>query len=317
MGPGRSRTALRLAAGRRSADRGIGRRPPSGGGPSARDRFREVDRYRAEREWQRYEGTAQRDLYRELRERFLDRHSGPARWAADLGSGPGRFTGRLGGPGTRRVAVDLSLEMLALLEARERRPEVRATLDRVRADAARSPFAPGSFEAVALLGNALGFAGAESERLWSAALSLVHPGGTLTLEIAPGPGERSRYLVRLPPTSVARLLRAPLVAVRPRVEREGFAPEPERRAGPREFRRFSPDEVTRRLVSAGWEVREVTAVAPALGTDAARLEAVRPDAKAWAHLLELEEQLGRTPARWARAAAVLIAARRPLSNGQD
>ena len=55
------------------------------------------------------------------------------------------------------------------------------------------------------------------------------------------------------------------------------------------------------------------AIAPALGPDAARISAVRSDPKAWLHLLELEEELGRSSERWPGAAAALLAAQRPLS----
>src|SRR5271170_1617127 len=94
-------------------------RPP--GRPAAapspiRDRFLSVDGYRANREWQRYLGTAQRDLFRELRERFLARHSPSALRALDVGSGPGRFTARLGAiPASQRVAFDIGREMLQQL----------------------------------------------------------------------------------------------------------------------------------------------------------------------------------------------------------
>ena len=308
---------------RESRERG---RPPAGRprgtaeqpAPPAPERFRRADRYRAEREWQRYEGTAQRALWRELRERFLDRHSEASPWAVDLGAGPGRFTARVGTGETRRVALDVSAEMLRLLS--EKYPAVasgRPLPDRVIGDAGRAPLAPSKFGTVALLGNALGFAGAGADRLWEAALSLVAPGGLLLIEVAPGAGERSRYLSRLPPSAVARLLRSPLGAVRPRVEREGFAPLAARRAEEGEFRRFSALEIAARLAARHWRVAETMAVAPALGADGPRLEAVRGDPKAWAHLVQLEEESGREAGRWPRAAAVLVAARRPALDAHN
>jgi len=65
------------------------------------------------------------------------------------------------------------------------------------------------------------------------------------------------------------------------------------------------------LESEGLEIEETLAVAPALGADPERVAAVRPDPAAWRRLLELEELLGRAPARWENAAALLVAARRP------
>lgn len=277
----------------------------------ARERFEGSDRYRVGREWQRYEGTAQRDLFRSLREAFLVRHFRPTGWALDLGSGPGRFTPWLTPAGSGTVAMDLSRVALEVLDEkwpRGRTPE--AVPDRVRGDGARPPFRPESFGCVAVLGNTLGFAGPESDALLSAAESLIAPGGRLLVEIAPGPGERSSYLARLPPSSVARLLRSPVRAVLPRVEREGFHREPRRRASDRDFRRYAATSLVDRWTGRGWTVLETLAVAPALGPDSLRAAAVRADPKAWAHLLVLEETLGREPHRQTDAAAVLLAAER-------
>ena len=304
-----------MASVRRASDRSAGRpgtaeRGRRTGPSPARNRFRDADPYRAEREWTRYEGTAQRELWRTLRERFLVRHAVASAWALDLGSGPGRFTRVLGDPTTHRVALDVSTEMLR--SARRHEPPAPASgtpSDLVRADGRLPPFLPESFGTVAVLGNTLGFAGNAAGALQQVAVSLVAPGGLLLLEVAPGPGERSRYLARLPPTSLARLLRAPVRALIPRVGREGFDTMPFRKSEEGEFRRMLPEEVCRALPLPDWEVREVQAVAPSLGPLASRIEQVRSDPKAWEHLLELEEEVGRQPERWKHAAAVLIAAR--------
>ncbi len=280
---------------------------------TAAARFRATDRYRAEREWTRYEGTPQRELWRTLRGRFLARHAVPSRWSLDLGSGPGRFTRTIGAPPSCPVAVDVSLEMLRA--ARRHwvdgppgpRPQV------LRADGLAPPFPDAAFGTVALLGNTLGFAGASHDRLLANARGLVAPEGLLILEIAPGPGERSRYLARLPPTSVARLLRSPVRAVVPRVEREGYDRIPERRSDAGEFYRVGPGGLGRSLADAGWAVEECLAVSPAVGPLASVVAAVRTDEKAWDHLIELEEALGRRPEHWDDAAAVLLAARAPVA----
>jgi SAM-dependent methyltransferase len=278
---------------------------------SAHERFRITDRYRAEREWIRYGGTAQRDLWRELRERFLLRHAVAARWVLDLGSGPGRFTAFLGTALSHRVALDLSLEMLR--SAKEhwiRGSHPAPTPDRLRADGLAPPFVEGAFGEVAVLGNTLGFAGASADRLLVAAISLVALGGTFLVEVAPGPGERSHYLSRLPRTSLARLFRSPVRALLPRIDREGFNRIPYRRAEQGEFRRIPVEELSRWFDERGWILREVLAVAPALGALAPCIDAVRSDAKAWGHLLLVEEILGRRPERWTDASAVLLAAER-------
>ncbi|MGA8091913.1 MAG: class I SAM-dependent methyltransferase [Thermoplasmata archaeon] len=284
---------------------------PEGSGP---ERFRDVDSYRAQREWLRYEGTGQRDLFRELRERFLLRHAAEEGWVLDLGSGPGRFLPFLGRAGTRRVALDISREMLNLLpQAWLASGSPDPAPHRVLGDALHSPFERHRWAEVVVLGNTLGFAGNGADRLLDEAEELVAPGGVLVIEIAPAPGERSRYLARLPPSSVTRLLRSPVRAVLGRLDREGFRTEPPRHATPESFRRFTVREVQDRLRYTGWEVTETVAVAPALGADPLTVEAVRADLKAWPHLLNLEEEIGRRPERWVEAAAVLLSARRPSS----
>lgn len=252
-------------------------------------------------------------MFRELRRRFLARHRRPGSWSLDAGSGPGRFTLDLGPEPGRIVAIDLSGEML--LGARRRFEESPAGTERpaalVRGDLAVPPFRPGGFGTVALLGNGLGFAGTLGGGMLDAVEQLVEPSGLLLIEIAPGSGERSRYLARLPPSTIGRLMAAPVPLLSARVSSEGFRGEP-RRHVERGFRRWTAAEVHERFRREGWTVEETCAVAPCLGPDPERLAQVRAGTKAWDHLLELEEALGRRPERWPSAAAVLVAVRRPL-----
>lgn len=307
-GVSKGRSAVRL---RRPSGRPL--RVASSRASPSKERFFANDRYRAEREWIRYEGTGQRDLFRVLRERFLARHAPAAEFAVDIGSGPGRFTGRLSGsPTSRTVALDIGREMLRELVRRWPGTEGGPALpERVLGDALSPPFEDGRFGSVAALGNLLGFVSGDSERLLERMMKLVAPGGTLFLEVAPGPGEFSRHLRRLPPRSVARLLRSPTRAVALRIAREGFGEEPRRKKAGAEFRRIDPSSLERTLTSRGFRVPEILAVAPALGPDPERCAAARGDPKAWAHLLEVEEEFGRGRDRWNAAAAVLMAAVAP------
>jgi len=185
-----------------------------------------------------------------------------------------------------------------------------ARLDLVQGDAVTPPFRAQTFQTVALLGNVLGFAEDDAEELFARATELLALGGRLLVEFVAGPGERSQYLHRLPSGAIARLLAAPVRAIQPRVEREGFGRMRERQSGARHFRRFIPSDVIDRLQSEGFQIREAVAVAPCLGNDASRLNAVRTAPLAWGHLLELEEAVGREPDRRTDAAAILVAAER-------
>jgi hypothetical protein len=181
--------------------------------------------------------------------------------------------------------------------------------ERVRADAVRPPLRPAAFREVVALGNQIGFAGPEAPRLLREAIGLLSPGGTIILESVVDSGERSRYLARLPPGAVGRLFRSPIRLVRSRIEREGFELEPERDPSRHGFRPVSPGEIRRTLRRAGVDVVEAMAVAPALGFEPQRAEAVESDPDAWANLLEIEEEIGRQPAHCDVAASLLVAGR--------
>ncbi|MCI4318394.1 MAG: class I SAM-dependent methyltransferase, partial [Thermoplasmata archaeon] len=263
-----------------------------------------------EREWNRYQGTPQRDLFRELRERFLRRHAIATGRALEVGPGPGRFSPLVGRYEASRVLLDLSRGMLEMVkETWPIGPRLPSRPELVRGDGTHPPFRPATFNEVVALGNPLGFSGEAAEQFLSATLGMIAPGGRLLIETVAGSGESSRYLGRLPSGAVRRLLVAPVAAVVPRVEREGFRPEAEEdHRARRGFRRFGAAELIPRLARAGFSVDETIAVAPCLGAVPDHVAAIRPDPAAWSHLLEVEERLGRTPGRVANAAALLISA---------
>ncbi len=300
------------------APRGVTGRSSAGGPPrvsagkSARDRFRTLDAYRVDREWRRYEGNPLRDLFRELRVRFLQRHrpSGLG-WSLEVGPGPGRFTPWIGSEAGRRVLLDLSREMLA----RAREAAEDATLgvpDLVLGDGLSPPFRADRFHQVTALGNIVGFAEGHASRLLDRLLELVTPGGTVLLETASGSGERSRYLTRFPPSTLRRILVSPLSFLASRVSKEGFEslpPEAEKYG----FRRMPEHDLRERLEAGGFDVVEATAVAPCLGRVPERLPALRADPAAWEGLLRLEEHMGKMPGRRTCASALLVAAVRRVA----
>lgn len=287
--------------------------PPPGGPPAAEVRFRTLDRYRVDREWSRYEGNALRDLFRQLRLRFLRRHPADRSGRViEVGPGPGRFSPAIGDADHPLVLLDLAL--VALQEARRHLGDPRRTATRpteyVRGNARRPPVRPGAFAQAVLFGNSLGFAGERSAELLRSVAGLVAPGGSLLIECAPSTGERSNYLARLPAGALRRLFAAPPVLLERRIVPEGFSPIARPARPSKGFHREpvrATIETVRRL---GFAVEETMVVAPGLGFDAERLSEVRREPRAWSHLLEVEERLGRSPDRWAGAAAVLLAFRR-------
>ncbi len=260
-----------------------------------------------DREWQRYEGNPLRDLFRELRIRFLQRHRPRgAGWSLEVGPGPGRFTPWIGSEADRRVLLDLSRGMLA----RARDSVEGAALgvpDLVLGDGLSPPFRADRFHQVTALGNILGFAEEHAFRLLDQLLELVAPGGTVLLETAPGSGERSRYLTRFPSSTLPRILVSPLSFLTSRVNKEGFEPH---RADTESggFTRMTEVELQGRLATRGFDLVEAAAVAPCLGRVPEKLRALRADPAAWEALLRLEENLGSMPGRHARASALLVAA---------
>ncbi|MCI4346158.1 MAG: class I SAM-dependent methyltransferase, partial [Thermoplasmata archaeon] len=188
------------------------REPAPKASSSAEARFLELDRYRVDREWQRYEGTAQRELFRELRVRFLKKHPPPAAGPLlEVGPGPGRFTPHLGAARQPRLLLDLSQEALrqAARRAKSSSPDRLGPLYLVRGNGREPPLREAGFAGVYLLGNLVGFAAEGAAELLLASGRRVAPGGLLFLELSPGPGERSVYFHRLPARALARLLRAP------------------------------------------------------------------------------------------------------------
>jgi hypothetical protein len=226
----------------------------------------------------------------------------------EIGPGPGRFTHRIGSEESRRVLIDLSDVMLrrARSSPSDRTGE-RYSPDPVRGDGFRPPVRSGAFGEVTALGNVLGFAPEPFPDSLQRLAKSAAPRAKLLLEIMPGTGERSRYLARLPPRAVGRLLRSPVRAVRPRIDREGFTPVGGRAAKDHGFQRRTVSDLVRALSPSGWVMREAMAVAPALGFDPDRIAEVHPNPNAWSHLLEIEEGLGRLPERWERCAAMMVA----------
>lgn len=207
--------------------------------------------------------------------------------------------------------LDLSRAMLdrARKQLRSSRPAEGAA-HFVRGDALHPPFGSRSFDSAVVLGNVVGFAASDAERMLGEVAELVRTGGILILEVAPGSGERSRYLARLPPSAVGRLFESPPQLIRRRIEAEGFD-RADPVAGHRDrFERIDPERVRRWLEPRGFEIVRARAIAPSLASDAPRISAIARSRRAWSRLLAVEEQLGDDPPRWPGAAAVLLLARR-------
>ncbi|HEV2429460.1 MAG TPA: class I SAM-dependent methyltransferase, partial [Thermoplasmata archaeon] len=282
-GSGGPRPIARAAAGRRSPKEAAFRSPPElGRRPS--ERFLRLDAYRVEREWKRYEGTPQRDLFRILRRRFLARHARSNGWVVEIGPGPGRFTPEIGDARAHRVVLDLSGGMLEAVRRRWPKTGSGPVPSLLRGDARWPPLRDGRFDAVVALGNSVGFGGTDAPGLLDQIADLVAPNGRFVVEAVTGSGEVSRDLRRLPPNAVSRLLRGPVEMVLARLEREGFDPLPPRDPERHGFHRFTLRALVEALGRHRIEVTESMAVAPALGSEPTRIAAVARDPLAWEHL---------------------------------
>jgi SAM-dependent methyltransferase len=237
---------------------------------------------RARREWSRYEGTVQRNLWLQFRRRFLSRalQDLPSRPAVilEVGPGPGRFSDLLVSTGRPVILLDLSLAMIR--EGRGLHPATRPGGPHwVLGDALRLPVPPRSLAALVALGNVLGFAGSRAGLLlreWDESLA---PGGVFAIEtslLAPAKGEA--LSPRAP--AAGREGRRPLTVLRtPKVSY------------------FSRKELDDWFARLGWRLEEATPVAPRAGgspTDAQ--QALHRAGGDWRTLLEEEERAGREAA---------------------
>src|SRR5208282_6531024 len=99
--------------------------------------------------------------------------------------GPGRFLPFAGQGAARRVALDISREMLDLIPTTWQsagRPGPPPA--RVLGDARQPPLERGRWDEVIALGNPLGFSGHDANRLLGTIEDLVRPGGILLVEVA-------------------------------------------------------------------------------------------------------------------------------------
>lgn len=238
-------------------------------------RFRSAGAYEVDREWNRYEGTPQRDLLRAVREDFLQRslRRAPAhrRWSVEVGPGPGRFSPFLL-PGTQRlVLADLSAAMLrtALQRLRAGPPRPEGLL----ADGAHLPIRPGTADVVVALGNVAGFAEESSLAVLSELCTCVGPSGMLVVETTAARTAVLRFPARLSVEDWRSLLRKDPQRWLPDLLRQGSLPVPESSTGGREparaggFQYLGAAEVARFLEHDGLRVREQLVSAPLTGDD--------------------------------------------------
>jgi hypothetical protein len=144
-----------------------------------------------------------------------------------------------------------------------------------------------------------------------AGAGLLPNGGKLLVEAVAGPGEASVYLSRLPVGALTRALVAPANWVVGRIEADGFRKLSAReKSGAARFRRLAAATLAQAITQRGFRVEEILVVAPGLGSAPDRLESIHADPNAWQRLIALEEQIGASEPRRARAAAYLIAATR-------
>jgi SAM-dependent methyltransferase len=240
------------------------------------ERFLEADRYRARREWLRYEGTPQRELLRRTREIFLGavlrRRRTPFPRTLEVGSGPGRFSPILIQGSRETVVLDASSVMLR--EARRRLRGIRdlavTRSSLVQGDAGVLPFPAETFQLVVALGNVVGFAEKKAELVLEELLRCVTSNGVVVIETVSPISRVPRFVERTGPSRWVRLLRSDPAETLPELLQDGFqaVPVPSDFGKPGEkFAFFGAKEITDYLEEEGFRVQDQLVAAPLTGGD--------------------------------------------------
>ncbi len=273
------------------------------------ERFLAADRYRARREWDRYEGTPQRELLRRSRERFLQVNLRHAHRKfprmLELGPGPGRFSPILARFTDRLLRIDVSRAMLK--EARRHAPRGSPRADDriadILGDAGQLPLPSRSVPCVVALGNLLGFAGDRGPDVLDEISRTLTPRGMLVLETMNPPAQVPRFVHRMSVTEWRRTVHEAVGYRLITLLREGWerAPQTLPRPTPSTFSFISPEEVVDWLDDLGFEIGDQMVTAPLLGGEPSLVaEISRGRTEILEEILRWEDYAGRRPEflRW-------------------
>lgn len=268
------------------------------------ERFRKAGSYQVAREWRRYEGTPQRELLRRVREQFLERGlgtlGGDHRPRLEIGPGPGRFSPQLARFAGTLLLADASRAML--LEARRTMAQMRvprSSSSPIQADARWLPARKGTFSAVTVLGNVVGFAGRDAVRLLREATDAVAPGGILVLETFAPVTAIPKTLCQLSTRDWARLLEEDHALALGRLLEGGFRTlpgNPGREGKTSQFRFLSGSVLESEMIRSGLDRTDQLVAAPLSGGDPDLVARIAKLGVGYAaQLLKMENRAGRDP----------------------
>ncbi len=248
--------------------------PPLPSRSTVPERFLSADRYRARREWFRYEGTPQRDLLRRVRESFLSttlRRSGRrSPLTLEVGPGPGRFTPILSQRSDRLVLLDASIAMLR--EGHQRRAkkpfDPRCRVGEVVADAGMLPLTTEISACTVALGNVLGFAGSRAPQVFDELVRSLGRRGVLVVETASPILGMPSFTRGCTPRDWRRMVSQPPASLLPSLLRQGFSkviPPASRYREEDTFQFLDPQEIRDWISDAGLSIEDQMVAAPMTG----------------------------------------------------
>lgn len=263
------------------------------------------------REWKRYDLDPRHRLWRELRERFLQRHLGRSQTVLEVGPGPGRFTSTiLRTRPERYLAADLSRGALVAARRRARRGPTRQRVAWLQAAGEHLPVAQRSLDAVVLYGNVLGMSARDGPLLLEEIARCLKPGGRLIADVATPAASMQEFLFNVARVRwLGRVLRRRSYYLIDRILSDGYQPLLPRRLARWEFMFYPPAALGVALRAAGLEVEEIMSVAPVSSWQPDTARIARRSPTAWRSLVELEEIVGRRPGTLETGHGLVVCAR--------
>jgi len=259
----------------------------------------------AQAEWERHEATPAARMSLELHRRLMRRHVRPGARVLEIGAGPGRFTTELATAGARITVADVSPVQLALNEATVRSAGQAEAVDGwVRCDIRDvSRWRRGDFDMVVAFGGPISYTFDDAERVTTALLGLLEPGGMLLASVMSTLGSWRIFLPTVVPQLEAGVATMETIERVLRLGDTRHLPEQ-----PHICRTFRADEVTAMVGDAGGTVVELMASAWCANNSVELLGPLVTDPALWQRFVDLEEEACARPGALDGGTHILVAA---------